>query len=320
MYKVEKDYKPGFDRLVNEDENCAVLIKRLGAEVIGYDVYDEKNDRVLPLMWNNNNPEAPSDGSWGGHATVLFPLVGGIKDNKSQWGEETITTPCGHGFARKTPFFIEKMEGGEESAKIVYRITSNDKTRSYFPFEFTFEITYTLQGKNLTADFRIQNESTRAMLFQFGWHPGFSTELGVGGKKEDWQILFNKGKYKRFGVMPPGGDSYLNGEVFEEEYDGAFDCNDHLLDGTYMFEIEDEANRTCTMKNDKIGYGVKLDFTDFPQFGLWANENKPFICLEPWQGMDDHVDQEPYEKKVGIYTLPAQKEVVKSATITPLFL
>jgi len=51
------------DKLINKRENCLV-VKRLGAEVISYRVWDEDNQRILPLLWNDNNdfPSPQGDG------------------------------------------------------------------------------------------------------------------------------------------------------------------------------------------------------------------------------------------------------------------
>ena len=85
-----------------------------------------------------------------------------------------------------------------------------------------------------------------------------------------------------------------------------------------MLEIADKANRTCTLYNPKLERGVKVDFTDFPHFGLWANEGENYFCLEPWQGMDDHEEQEPFDQKVGVVKLKPGESIEKTARITPI--
>ena len=34
---------------------------------------------------------------------------------------------------------------------------------------------------------------------------------------------------------------------------------------------------------------IKVDFQDFPFLGIWTKNNAPFICIEPWLGVADHV-------------------------------
>ena len=192
-YKIEKDFQPGIDRLVNKTDGSAVMIKRLGAEVVGYDIRDKKTGKTIPVLWNNNVPEPSGDFLWKGHATVLFPICGALVDDKSNFHGKPISLG-GHGFARKTVFSIIASEN-KKCASITYGISSNESTRAQFPFDFSFEVTYTLKGNSLSAAFRVANTGTCEMPFQCGWHPGFNTELGMGFHREDWNILFKKGLY-----------------------------------------------------------------------------------------------------------------------------
>ena len=79
------------DKLINKRENCLV-VKRLGAEVISYRVWDEDNQRILPLLWNDNNDFPPPQGGWKNHATVIFPHVGGLKNKETRLDDIKITT------------------------------------------------------------------------------------------------------------------------------------------------------------------------------------------------------------------------------------
>ena len=315
-YIVEKEFKPGFDRLHNKSNRSSVTIKRLGAEVIGYEVFDETRNKLLPLLWNNNRDDLPFNGAWKNHATVLFPIVGGIKNNKSQLGKQKITTPCGHGFARISTFDVAG-QNTEDCAEITYRLISNNKTRQYYPFDFCFDLTYTLKEKNLSAKFSITNTGKDEMCCSFGWHPGFDTELGLGGKREDWQIIFNKGDYKKYHMLI-GENSFLTGKTSILQLDGPMAWTDDDLYYTLAMEIEKTENRTCRLYNPILNYGINMHFQDFPHFGIWAKRNQQYICMEPWQGMDDHDQQEPFDKKVGIYKLATGENVIKSATIEPI--
>jgi len=176
-------------------------------------------------------------------------------------------------------------------------------------------LVYTLKGKSLSLTFKVTNIDSREIYFSFGWHPGFNTELGVGGKKEDWQIIFQEGGYTSYQVNE---DCFLTGEIKKERFSGPMEWDEKTLEGTILLAVSKSRNRTCTLYNPKLKYGVKVDFADYPYFGLWSQEGKPFFCLEPWQGMDDHLKQEPFDQKVGIVRLDSGAEIVKKATIIPL--
>ena len=313
-YTIETDDKAGIDRIINQQGKSAVMVNRMGGELIGYDVFDPVLNKNLPLLWNNNNPEAPANG-WKNHATILFPIVGGMVNKQSRLGDVLITSKGNHGFARHSLFALVGQEAGDDAAQLQYQLLPNDEIRGYYPFGFKLVLTYVLQGNNLSLAFKIANPDPRPIYFCFGWHPGFSGDLGLGGKKEEWQIIFPDGDYRHYLNNP---ECQLTGEVLDKRFKGPLEWDEKTLEATIMLEIGNRANRTCTLYNPKLERGVKVDFADFPHFGLWANEGENYFCLEPWQGMDDHEKQEPFDQKVGVVKLEPGESIEKTAGITPI--
>lgn len=313
-YSVEIGDK--FDKLMNKKENSQVVIKRLGAEVISYRVWDKENKRTLPLLWNDNNDFPPPEGGWKNHATILFPHVGGLKNNESWLDDIKITSQGNHGFARHSTF--EAVDHGNDNcAYIHYRLKANDETRRYYPFNFRLDIIYSLKGNELSAEFEVTNmEEGRDIFFSLGWHPGFSTAFpDFGGKKEDWQIIFKKGKYRRH---LNNENCRLTGETEDLDIDGPFIWTEEELERTIMLEIEKRELRNCEFYNPKIKRGVQINFEDFPFLAIWSEVGRKFICLEPCQGLDDHEMQESFDQKVGIVRLDALTSKKWQAVIKPI--
>jgi len=312
-YSVEMGDK--FDRLMNKEENCQVVIKRLGAEVISYQVWDEDSQKMLPLLWNDNNDSPPPQGGWRKHATVLFPHVGGLKNKESWLGDVKITSPGNHGFARHS-IFEAVAHCDEDCACIHYCLRANDETRRYYPFDFRLDIVYSLRGNELSAEFEVTNMEERGdIFFSLGWHPGFSTSFpGLGGKKEDWQIIFKRGRYRRYFNDE---NCRLTGETENLDIAGTFSWVEEELERTVVLEIESRGLRTCEFYNPKIVRGVKIDFEDFPFLAIWSELGREFICLEPCQGLDDHEMQESFDQKVGIVRLGALTNKKWRAIIRP---
>jgi len=302
------------DKLINKRENCRVVIKRLGAEVISYRVRD--GQRTLPLLWNDGNDFPPPRGGWKSHATVIFPHVGGLKNNESWLGDIKITSPGNHGFARHSTFQVVD-HGSDNGAYIRYRLEANDKTRRYYPFNFRLDVVYALKGKELSAEFEVTNlEEEKDIFFSLGWHPGFSTSFpDCGGKKEDWRIIFQKGRYRRYFNNE---ECRLTGETKDLDIDGPLGWTEEELEGTIMLEIEKRELRTCKFYNPKIKRGVEIDFEDFPFLAIWSEVGREFICLEPCQGLDDHEIQESFDQKVGIVNLGASMSKKWQATVRPI--
>jgi galactose mutarotase-like enzyme len=316
FYKIEKESRPGMDRLVNEKAETSVLIKRLGAEIIGYDVWDAEHGKTLPLLWNNNNDAPPFEGAWKNHATILFPIVGGLKNDRSRYGDVDILLQGNHGFARRTLFDLVQTKT-EDCAQATYRTAATSETKALYPFDFSLELIYTLKGNSLALTFRVKNTGKKNLPFQFGWHPGFNTELGLGGKRKDWKISFPKGAYTQFHVLD-SGDSFLTGKTSSRDFDGPIPFTDRELFCTLMYEIPIPANRRCRLYNPVLRRGVEVRFRDLPHVGLWANEGQDYLCIEPWQGMDDHEVQEPFDKKIGMLILKPGERIDRTAAILPL--
>lgn len=313
-YAIETDIKPGIDRITNDADKSSVMFNRYGGELIGYDVFDPAKSISLPLLWNNNNPEPPPGGGWKNHAIILFPIVGGLVNEESRLGEVTIRTRGNHGFARHSLFTLAGGEAGKDSAQIHYQLKPNDEIHRYYPFGFVLDLFYTLSGNELTLTFQVTNADDQPIHFCFGWHPGFSTDLGLGGKKKDWQIVLAEGNYDNYLV---NADCLLTGEIRRKHLAGPLKWDEEALEGTILLTMEKKEQRTCTLYNPKLDYGLKVNFADYPHLGIWSEKGSPFICIEPWQGMDDHLKQEPFDQKVGIVKLPSGESIAKQATVVP---
>jgi galactose mutarotase-like enzyme len=316
-YTIESDTARGLDRIVNRRGHNAITLVRHGGELIGYNVFDPVRKKELPVMWRNNDPKQPGDGSWENHATILFPIVGGLVNKQSKLGNRVIKSRSEHGFPHHSIFSMAGSGVHENAAFIHYQLKPNDEIRGYYPFEFILDLVYTLEENRVTLAFSVTNtERNRDIFFSFGWHPGFNTDWGLGAKKEDWKFVFKKGTYDSYQVNQ---DCFLTGEIKKEQLNGPVMWDEKTLQGTILLAIDKVENRICTLYNQKLHCGVRVDFADYPHFGLWSQVGRPFFCLEPWQGMDDHLEQKPFDQKFGIIKLTPGNRITKMASITPIF-
>jgi galactose mutarotase-like enzyme len=314
-YSVKIDNIRKIDMLYAEDDGASVMINRQGCEVIGYRITDrrKKEDNIIGLMYRDSQSEPPEDG-WKNHATILFPIVGGIKDNQSKLGETVITSPGNHGVARHSEFELVETSHND-SARIKYRLASNIYTRKYYPFEFRLELTFELVGNSLSVMFDLTNTGEETMHACWGWHPGFSTPLVPGqGSKQDCKLVFPTGKITKYGNNE---HCRLTGENTELEVDGALEWTEEELEATMMYAIDDPAMRRVSMEDPNARISVRVDFPDLPHLGFWSEPGDEFICIEPWQGMDDHEEQEPFDQKVGMVAIEAGERKTSKVTVTP---
>ena len=105
---------------------------------------------------------------WGRRSPVLFPMVGRVwgdvyrhNGRKFELGQ--------HGFARDMDFTLISRT----DSSLTYRLRSNESTLQLYPFDFTLDITYRIDGSTLAVSWSVTNDSTEVMPFQIGAHPAF---------------------------------------------------------------------------------------------------------------------------------------------------
>lgn len=278
-----------------------LTIRRKGAEVVGLSLKGAQGD--VGLIWRNGVLDPPDDGFWPRHAPILFPVVGGLHGNQSRTSQgEAVHFPGLHGLARHSDFELLGASGGDGGFVLVYRLDANGTTRAMFPWNFTLTIAYTLRERELEQTVTVLNRDERPMPYQLGWHPGFPTPF-TRGRKRDCHLRLPEGSITR---LLNDTNCLLTGETEEWNQTGDFPFTESGLDRTYMFDLSgiDPKKRVVELMDPDESVGVRVGLASYPHLGLWSGANAPFLCIEPWQGMDDSVDQEPFDRKFGMVILP----------------
>ncbi len=301
-YRYSYNEGDGVDCLEDPKTGAGISVKRLGGELISYRILDPRTKTVVPLLYRDNRPEA-EEKLWKNHATILFPFVGGIKNKTSLYRNRIrISTRGNHGFARHSAFSLEKSEVGEDRAWLRYALTPTPEIAGYYPFQFRLSITYAIRRNDLSVEFVVENkEKERTLPYSIGWHPGFRAPLLDGcGAKRDCRLLMSKGEYVHYEC---NDESRLTGKRETVRLGGAYPWTEEDLHRTIMLEIGRKRNRQVVFSDPNAGIDLTLRFPAFPFVGFWANRGENYICIEPWQGLDDHEQQEPFEDKVGLVEL-----------------
>lgn len=246
---------------IKNDYISAALLSK-GAELCGL-YYKERN-----YMWEGN-PKF-----WAKHAPVLFPIVGTLKNNTYTIDNKEFNLPR-HGFARDYIFDIK----AHASDCIVFVLQANEVTQQMYPFQFLFEISYQLIDTKLVVSYHVLNNDVTPMPFCIGGHPAFALPLDFENYSLDFQqntslttflldndLLSNTTKTLQLdqGKLP------LNYNLFE---------NDALV-------IKNIPSKSVQITENGTPF-LKLDYTDFPDLGIWTKVDAPFICIEPWFGYAD---------------------------------
>jgi len=72
-------------------------------------------------------------------------------------------------------------------------------------------------------------------------------------------------------------------------------------------------SESVTIKTSKSPRSIKVDIKGFPYLGIWSKDDAPFVCIEPWYGVADHVaSNKNFKAKEGIQILnPSEKFTCK---------
>src|SRR5687768_17508228 len=125
-----------------ENENHRVGVKESGAELCSF----VKQPENLEYIWQAN-PQI-----WPRHAPVLFPVVGKLPGGKYSYGGKTYELPP-HGFARDTDFkHISQTE-----TELVFELRESAQTLAQYPFPFSLQIIYRLNGNALDTIYKVAN-------------------------------------------------------------------------------------------------------------------------------------------------------------------
>jgi len=215
---------------------------------------------------------------WGNSAPIMFPICGGLRDGKYEYQGKEYKLPK-HGYAKVTLFEVESSS--QTSATFLHK--SSDETRKNYPFDYEFRVVYTLDGKTLKISYDVKNLTLGDMYFSVGAHEGYYTPEGI----EDYDVIFPEeetlSSYVLYGNLQ--SDQMLpiiNASKYLPLYDKYFTV-DALL-------FKDLKSRSATLRNRKTGRAVRVDFPTADYFLLWHKPASPYICLEPWAGIQQPVD------------------------------
>ena len=237
-------------------------------------------------LWNGT-PEI-----WNSSAPIMFPICGGLKDNTYTFGGKTYSLPK-HGYVRNTLFEVESTT----STSAVFLHKSNEQTLAQFPFSYELRVIYTVQDTTLQVRFEVKNLTDGTMYFSIGAHEGYYTPEGI----EDYDVIFPEEETLSANVLYGELCSHQLLPIIKESrvlplYDKYF-----TVDALVFKQLK---SKSATLRNRKTGKAVRVDFPYANYFLLWHKPNAPYICLEPWAGVQDPVDASGrLEEKEGIQVL-----------------
>jgi galactose mutarotase-like enzyme len=245
----------------------------------------------LQYMWSGDAAY------WGKYSPVLFPIVGGLKNDTYYHEGKAYTLPR-HGFAREREFTAQQIS----DAEVLFTLTDDDSSRAVYPFAFELGLRYRLQQNSLHCSYEVYNPAAGELLFSVGAHPAFAVPLTGDTVYTDYYLQFNAAEnLQRFKldnglIAAPEALPISNGRLPLQQ---SLFYQDAIV-------LKHMQSNSITIGCTKNSHGLNFKFDDFPFFGIWAAKDAPFVCLEPWCGIADsvHTDQQLINKE-GIIRLAA---------------
>lgn len=265
-----------------KNDRIEIQVDEIGAEIrrITFDGND--------ILWNGDAK------FWTGTAPVLFPICGGLRDDKYTLDGKEYTL-LKHGFARLLEFSVEKSGCNF----VTFLLTDSPETLKQYPWHFELRITYRLRGSAIEVDYDVKNTSDSLMYFSIGAHEAYACPEGI----EDYDIIFPQKETLDTCV--------LDGNLIDHSFKTVLKDSDTLALYTKYFEndalvFKSVKSRSVTLRNRKTGRSLTVDFPGFDYLLFWTKPGAGYICIEPWCGIPGMVDDGyAIEEKEGIEKLDA---------------
>lgn len=252
----------------------------------------------LDYLWNAD-PQY-----WGKHAPVLFPIVGSLINNTYFFQDQPYQLPR-HGFARDKEFTIVHCNDTEA----IFELTSDVSTIEVYPFQFKFRIHYTLVDNKLINKYEVENTGDDTMYFSVGGHPAFQLPIEKHLSFEDYFLELNLKETAQRWTLENGLTNQP--EPFLEN-ENIIHLNHQLFEKDAIV-FKHLRSASIALRSQKSEHGLSMNFDGFPYLGIWSAPNAPFVCLEPWQGITDHINHhQNIIDKEGIISLPANETWTKN--------
>lgn len=252
------------------NEALTLTLNPQGAEILS--IYSQQTQ--LNYLWNGD------PAYWPKTSPVLFPVVGGLKENSYQYKGKTYQMGR-HGFGRESVYTVSE----QSESSITFTLIANETTLKVYPFHFQFSVKYQVEGNKVSITYIVENTGTETLLFSVGAHPAFNVPLVKGTEFSDYYLSFDQSEVE--GRYPIAADGLIAQK------------STPLLENTNKLPLQNELfyNDALVFKNlrstsisilsDKTSHGLKVQFHNFPYMGIWQPKDAPFLCIEPWCGLGD---------------------------------
>ncbi len=257
-------------RVKIQNRQASAEIESLGAQLVSW-----KDAEGLEHIWQREKT------IWPKCSPILFPVVGNCRNDRvyleGQWWDMPKHGPC-----KELEFHLKEQREDE----VVFGITEEDFPENCYPYRFSLEVSYRLEGESLTIRLETASRDTREACYCIGLHPGFVCPLSREETFEDYEL--------RFPEKPAEGYREYDTERMEFDrsrrepfpgQDGVLPLKRELFRGDAIW-LDQCSCREVSLVGKKSGRGVRMEFPDYETVAFWSRQEPQaaFVCIEPWNG------------------------------------
>lgn len=232
---------------------------------------------------------------WNGQSPILFPIIGKLLDDKCRIDGKEYKI-IRHGLARHRDFTCIS----ERENELVFLQKSDAETKKSYPFDYELYITFQIDGNRLTVTHTVKNPNAKTMYFSLGAHPAFNCALGDKLIFEKSETLWSE-RIDHDSVITDDTDLIL-------ENSDTLVLTEHLFDKDALI-FENVQSNFVTLYCAQAKTKMQFTFGNAPFLAVWAKPAAPFVCIEPWYGVNDSYEKkDDFSEKRGIVALPAGEQ------------
>ena len=277
-----------------KNEFLEVLISSVGAEIQSVRSKDGKE-----YIWQGD------PAYWNKHAPVLFPICGGLNDGYYTLEGKRYDL-AKHGFSRTAEFEISAQ--GEDHVEFLLR--DSEESRKHYPYSFAFRVIYELDGASLKVTYDAENLDDKVMYCTFGGHEAYACPEGI----EAYELEFPE-KETLYAYA-------LNGDLLTD-YTKLMVNNSNILpldDKHFVLDalvFRNVKSNSVTLRSKITKRRVRVDFDGFDYLVLWHKHTAPYLCIEPWCGVQDVAGSSPrLSEKEGLHAVAVGGHFARTHVIT----
>lgn len=267
-----------------ENDFFVLSVKEMGAELTSL----KSKKSGIEYIWQGNAD------IWYGQSPILFPVIGRLLNDKYRLNGKEYNMEK-HGIVRKKPFKLVEQTANS----LTFLQTDDEASLNIYPYKFELFVTFTLKNNGLEVSHKVVNKNDSVMYYSFGAHPAFNCEIGDYLEFDNPQTVLNE-QIDEESLLLDNQVELLKNEKRITIEKNTFDHDALILSGY--------TDKVISLKSDNHNRVVRFNF-DSPVLGIWAKPNAPYVCIEPWWGINDnHEEKSDLSEKREIMSLNAKEE------------